>query len=79
MIPQTINITDVDIPISQLIDKIELGSEIILSKGGRPIAKLSKIDPEKPKIQFGVLKGRVKIAEEFDAPLPEEILMDFES
>lgn len=78
MITQTININDGDIPISQLIEEIELGSEIILSKGGTPIARLSKIDNVKAKIKFGVLKGKAKIADDFNESLPDEILSDFE-
>lgn len=44
---------------------------------GKPVAKLVPIT-KKSKRQFGVLKGKIKIAKDFDAPLPNEFLDDFE-
>ena len=45
---------------------------------GKPVAKLGPINTKKER-RFGVLKGKIKIAKDFDAPLPDEILADFEA
>lgn len=47
------------------------GEKTIIAKSGKPVAKLVPISSEKPKRRIGVLKGKIKIAEEFDAPLPK--------
>ena len=78
MITQKINISESNLPISQLIEKVETGSEIILTKGDKPVARISKISETKKNIHFGVLKGKVKISSDFDDPLPESILSEFE-
>jgi antitoxin (DNA-binding transcriptional repressor) of toxin-antitoxin stability system len=78
MITQTINISEINLPISQLIEKIETGSEIILTKDDKPVAKISKFSETKKNIHFGVLKGKVNISNDFDDPLPETILSEFE-
>jgi hypothetical protein len=44
----------------------------------KPIARLSRIEGGKSNIRFGILKGKVKVADDFDAPLPDDILSEFE-
>jgi antitoxin (DNA-binding transcriptional repressor) of toxin-antitoxin stability system len=53
------------------------GNEIIIAMAGKPVAKLEPIS-KKIKRRFGVLKGKVKISKDFDAPLPDDILSEFE-
>jgi len=75
---QTINIHDAKTHFSKLVDSVLNGEEIIIAKAGKPAAKLVPISPKKPVRHFGILKGKIKIAEDFDAPLPDNILNDFE-
>lgn len=63
---------------SKLIEAVMQGEEIIIAKAGKPAAKLIPITPSKPKRKPGALKGKIKISEDFDAPLPEDILNQFE-
>ncbi|MGA7875601.1 MAG: hypothetical protein WCA08_08050 [Desulfoferrobacter sp.] len=51
---------------------------MIIAEGGKPVARISRVGEGKPKIFFGVLKGKVKVAEDFDAPLPADVLSEFE-
>lgn len=51
---------------------------MIIARGGRPVARLTRLEEPKRKIRFGLLKGKIKIAKDFDAPLPEELLARFE-
>jgi len=75
---QTLNINEVKAQLSQLVEEIATGSEVIIAKRGKPIARLSRIEGGKSEIRFGILKGKVKEADDFDAPLPDEILTEFE-
>jgi antitoxin (DNA-binding transcriptional repressor) of toxin-antitoxin stability system len=51
---------------------------IIIADKGKPMARLSRIEETHPRIQFGVLKGKIKVSDDFDAPLPDRILSEFE-
>lgn len=73
-----VNIHDAKTHFSQLIASVSLGEEIVIAKAGIPIARLCPLATKKPKRKIGLLKGKIKIARDFDAPLPEDILADFE-
>jgi hypothetical protein len=53
-------------------------NEIVIAMAGKPVAKLTPIE-KKPRRRPGALKGKIKIAKDFDNPLPEDILSDFKS
>ncbi len=56
---------------SRLIKKVMNGEEVIIAKAGKPVARLTPIqDDVSPRVP-GLDKGNVKIAADFDAPLPE--------
>lgn len=62
-----------------LANQTRLGVVIASSeRGGKPVARLTQLVPIKRKIRFGVLKRRVRIPKDFDAPLPDAILAEFE-
>lgn len=74
---QIVNIHEAKTHFSKLVDAVIHGKEIIIAMAGKPVAKLGPID-KKPKRRPGLLKGKIKIAEDFDAPLPDDIIRDFE-
>ena len=75
----TINIYEAKTHLSRMIDRAAAGEEIVISRNGRPVARLCRLEPSKRNsVKFGVLKGRIKVAPDFDAPLPDEVLADFE-
>ncbi|MGB6690046.1 MAG: type II toxin-antitoxin system prevent-host-death family antitoxin [Terracidiphilus sp.] len=75
----TVNIFEAKTQLSKLIEMAERGEEVIIARAGKPVARLTKLAPEKPKIRFGGLKGKIWIADDFDAPLPPEVLAEFEA
>jgi len=77
MSTQTLNIHEVKTQLSQLLEEVATGTEVIIAKAGKPMARLSPIESSKPQIRFGVLKGKVKVADDFDAPLPDDLLSEF--
>lgn len=71
----TVNIFDAKTRLSKLIEQVERGEEIIIARAGKPVARLIRLEtPPKRPIRFGALKGKVRIAEDFDDPLPEDFL-----
>jgi prevent-host-death family protein len=63
--------------LSKLLREVEAGVEIVIRRGGEPIAKLVPIDPRTPRL-LGQDSGLFSIPDDFDAPLPAAILDSFE-
>jgi len=74
-----INIYDAKTRLSELVDRAESGEEIVIAKAGRPVARLVPLRTVREERTPGRWRGRVRIAPDFDAPLPEAIIRDFES
>jgi len=73
-----VNIHEAKTNFSHLLAQVDKGEEIIISKAGKPVARLIPFE-EKPKRRVsGSGKGRVGVADDFDAPLPESVLNLFE-
>jgi prevent-host-death family protein len=73
-----INIYDAKTQLSKLIEQAAAGKDVVIARGGKPVARLTRLDAPKRNLKFGVLKGKVKIAEDFDAALPDEVVAQFE-
>lgn len=75
---RNVNIHEAKTHFSKLVDTAMHGEEIIIAKAGKPVARLVPLREAVRKIQFGLMQGEVEIAENFDAPLPEDVLAGFE-
>ena len=64
--------------LSRLVDEAAAGAEIIIARAGKPVARLVPLTPMQPKRKLGLLAGRLTIPADFDAPLPDDVLKDFE-
>ena len=73
VVVMTLNLYEAKTQLSALVDAAAAGDEIIISKNGRPMAKLvafKGVAKRKP----GRLKGKIWMSDDFDAPMtPEEI------
>ena len=74
----TVNIHEAKTHLSKLLEEVSQGGEVVIAKSGKPMARLTGITPAKPIRKPGFLKGKIKIADDFDAPLPDDILDAFE-
>jgi antitoxin (DNA-binding transcriptional repressor) of toxin-antitoxin stability system len=63
--------------LSHLVERAAAGEEIIIAKDGKPLARLVPLKTEPPLRRPGAGRGRVWIADDFDAPLPAELLAAF--
>lgn len=63
--------------LSSLVDRAARGEEFIIAKGSEPMARLVPIGPRSQRRAPGGWEGRVQIAQDFDAPLPAELLGKF--
>ncbi len=74
---ESINVHQAKTHLSRLVEEAAAGAEIVIAKNGVPRAKLVPLDAPRT-IKFGVLKGKIRYPEDFDAPLPENIIALFE-
>ena len=74
----TVNIYDAKTRLSQLVDKAASGEDVVVSRNGKPLVRITRLEGPKRRIRFGVLKGRVSIAADFDAPLAKDVLAGFD-
>ena len=76
--PSKVNVHEAKTQFSKLLKRVGNGEEIIISKAGKPIARLVPMSEITEKRFPGSAKGEVFIAEDFDVPLPESIMISFE-
>jgi len=73
-----VNVHEAKTHFSKLLARVLKGEEIIICKAGKPVARLVPTEEMCLKRVAGSAKGRVIIADNFDAPLPGPILNSFE-
>lgn len=75
----TVNVHEAKTHLSRLLDRVAAGQEIIIAKAGRPVARLVPLlGSANGDRVMGRDKGVVWLADDFDAPLPDEVLTEFE-
>ncbi len=72
---ELVNVHQAETHLSRLLERVVEGEEIVIEKSGRAMAKLvpMPLEPRRP----GRLRGKIRMADDFDAPLPEEIAATF--
>lgn len=73
-----VGIYDAKTRLSRLVDRAAQGEEIVITRHGKPVARLVSIEPRQEPRKLGLLRGRAWISPDFDAPLPEDLLDLFE-
>ena len=70
-----VNMHEAKTNLSRLVDRVAEGEEIVIARNGEPVARLTpvKAAARRP----GRLKGRIRMAADFDAPLPAAVLEAF--
>jgi prevent-host-death family protein len=74
----TVNLYEAKTNLSSLVERAAAGEEIVIAKAGRPLARLVPLAKRTKPRELGLLAGQVWIADDFDDPLPADILQAFE-
>jgi prevent-host-death family protein len=64
---------------SKLLRRVLAGEEITITRGGKPVARLVPAAPPEESRVLGEDRGRYQVPDDFDAPLPDEVITAFES
>jgi prevent-host-death family protein len=74
---KVVNVHAAKTHLSRLIEQAAAGEEIVIAKAGKPVARLVPFEPRREPRRPGLMKGQIWIADDFDEPLPEEIMAAF--
>ena len=75
---KTVNIHEAKTHLSRLLAEVAAGEEIVIAKAGKPVARIVPVAGQRPERVLGIDKGSVVINDDFDAPLPDEMVAGFE-
>jgi prevent-host-death family protein len=75
---KTVNIYEAKTRLSALVEEAIAGEDVIIAKAGKALVRLVPVNKGGAKFKFGFLKGKLEVSDDFDEPLPPEILRDFE-
>jgi prevent-host-death family protein len=75
---KAVNVHEAKTHFSKLLAAVAKGQRITICKDGTPVAQLGPVETPIPIRRPGLLKGRVTIADDFDAPLPPDLVGTFE-
>ena len=75
----SVNVHEAKTHLSRLLERVAAGEEILISKAGKPMAKLTPLSKPQNNRVPGLDKGVIQIPDDFDAPLPDDLLELFES
>jgi prevent-host-death family protein len=70
-VADSVNIHQAKTHLSRLVERVESGEEIVIARAGRPVARLVPYRARRTPRVPGGWEGRVRVAADFDAPIPE--------
>jgi prevent-host-death family protein len=77
-VAEIINIHEAKTHLSRIIDEVAAGSEVIIAKAGKPMARLTSFAGEPRPKKLGLLKGKVTVPDDFNEPLDDATIASFE-
>ena len=75
---ETINVHAAKTHFSRLLDRAHEGQEFLIAKAGRPVARLGPLARSGKKRRLGLLDGKFRVPDDFNQPLPDEVIAAFE-
>lgn len=72
-----VNLYEAKTQLSKLVEAAIAGEEVIIARAGKPVARLSALEKPTHKRRLGILDGQMTIPEDFNAPLPDEVIESF--
>jgi prevent-host-death family protein len=74
-----VNVDDIQQDLSAYLQRVEAGETLVIVRAGKPIAEVKPVAPRVETLRpFGLCAGEFVVPDDFDAPLPDDILDEFE-
>ena len=77
LVRETVGLYEAKTHLSALVERAAEGEEIVITKSGKPKARLVPLDDTRPLRKPGLGRGRWKVREDFDEQLPDDVLDSF--
>jgi prevent-host-death family protein len=74
----TVNIHEAKTHLSRLLERVAAGEDVVIAKAGRPVARLIAFQQAADNRKFGRDPRLFEVPDDFDEPLPDEVLTAFE-
>ena len=74
----TVSLYEAKTQLSHLVDRVARGDDIVITRHGRPVARLVGAKVRRTRRKLGALRGKIRVAKDFDAPLPDDLQALFE-
>ena len=76
---EAVNVHEAKTHFSRLLERVHRGEEIVIAKAGKPVALLIPYGEKPAKRIPGTAKGKIRIKDNFEAPLPKKLMGYFDS
>ncbi len=73
-----VNVYEAKTRLSALLRRVAAGEEVVIARAGKPVARLVPVAPPPGPRTPDTARESIRIGDDFDAPLPEQILLGFE-
>lgn len=74
-----ISLDEIKQNLPNFLHRVEAGETLVILKSGKPLAEIKPLKPRLSKVRpYGLCEGDFLVPDDFDAPLPEDIIKDFE-
>ena len=74
-----VSIEEMERDLSACLQRVEAGETLLIVRAGKPVAEVKPVGASVETLRpFGLCKGEFTVPDDFDAPLPEDILKAFE-
>ena len=79
MTANQISVDEIKRDLPKFLKRVESGEKLVIMKEGRPLAEIEPINRSDSKVRpYGLCDGDFTVPDDFDAPLPEDIIKEFE-
>lgn len=79
MIANQISVDEIKRDFSKFLKRVESGEILVIMKAGKPLAEIKPVSQDTSKLRpFGLCEGDFTVPDDFDVPLPEDIIKEFE-
>jgi len=69
---KTVEISEAQGQLAELVEQAAAGTEVVLTEGDTPRARLVAVAAGSPRRVPGLHPGSMEVSDDFDAPLPDE-------
>ena len=73
-----VNVHEAKTHLSRLLDQALAGEEVVIMRSGRRLVRLTPVEAAPARRKLGTAEGDFVVPDDFDAPLPVDVLDEFE-